>query len=295
MKKRKKGVNLRLVIGILVGVVALAFLTGGILLLIDSLSEPDGEIQVFTEPPYYALTQGTTKAETTTAATKNTDAVSATSEKQNTESASENKPEAELPEELSSLLTTAGYSEESLDSRGIHQLITVESSGSSAQISFFELGDGGWTKDEALTCSGFVGSMGTLPEISEQTSATPQGLIPIGSAFYQYSAPTTGLDAFEITNDTYWVDDPDSKYYNQRVEGTSDKDWDSAEHLMSISLYKYGFVINHNTPAEYNKGSAIFFHIGSSPTEGCVATSESNVLAYLEKLNASENPYILII
>ena len=119
----------------------------------------------------------------------------------------------------------------------------------------------------------------------------------VGDAFYQESKPATKLNAFKITSKTYWVDDPNSKYYNKRVEGISNKDWSSAEHMSEISSYKYGFVIEYNTnPIKKGAGSAIFFHIShNSPTAGCVSVSEDKVLAYLKKLDKSKNPYILII
>ncbi|MEE1106329.1 MAG: hypothetical protein UH083_10245, partial [Ruminococcus sp.] len=125
----------------------------------------------------------------------------------------------------------------------------------------------------------------------------PQGLFHVGSAFYQDDAPQTGLDVFPITPDTYWVDDPDSPNYNQLVVGDDALGGDHAEHMSEISSYTYGFVIEYNMPPTgYAAGSAIFFHVShDSPTLGCVAVSEQKVLAYLAKLDASKNPYILII
>ena len=79
------------------------------------------------------------------------------------------------------------------------------------------------------------------------------------------------------------------------MEGTAEKDWNSAEHMIDYDVYRYGFVIDYNTAAAYNAGSAIFFHISSNPTAGCIGTDESFVLGYLAKLDASANPFILIV
>ena len=138
---------------------------------------------------------------------------------------------------------------------------------------------------------------GTTAAMHEGGSATPQGLFHVGSAFYQDDAPQTGLDVFPITHDTYWVDDPDSPNYNQLVVGDEALGDDHAEHMSEISSYHYGFVIEYNMPPTgYAAGSAIFFHVShDSPTLGCVSVSEQKVLAYLAKLDASKNPYILII
>lgn len=96
--------------------------------------------------------------------------------------------------------------------------------------------------------------------------------------------------------DTYWVDDPNSVYYNQHIEGTANKDWSSAEHMIDyMTAYEYGFVINYYTEAVYNAGSAIFFHISYGPTAGCVGTDRTMVLYYLASLDKSQNPYLVIL
>ena len=153
-----------------------------------------------------------------------------------------------------------------------------------------------WQLQQALSCQGYVGRNGISENKREGDGATPKGLYPITEGFYMGSAPQTGLDLFPITRDTYWVDDPDSKYYNRRVEGTRDKDWASAEHMIDYDpYYAYGFVVGYNTQAVYKAGSAIFFHVGDMATSGCVATDRAWVLAYLAALDKSYNPYILIV
>lgn len=283
-----------LVVGVIAAVVALVFLVCGIILFFVTRGDAPKRghvvttVAVATEAPDGTSSAAATAAPTDAAATTITETATDADE-----TAAPQAPDA--PEALTSLLSEAGYSVDALQSLQIGQLIVVRSSGTSAQLSFFEKADGAWTSVDSLSCAGYVGSQGTVYEMSEQVSGTPKGLHPVGDAFYQYDAPSTGLTAFPITSGTYWVDDPDSKYYNQRVEGTADRDWSSAEHMADIPGYKYGFVINYNMPAQYNKGSAIFFHIGYNPTAGCVATSEDMVLAYLARLDAAANPYILVI
>ena len=199
------------------------------------------------------------------------------------------------PAVLSEALAGSGYSAETLDAYGTSQLIVVTSFGSSAEVSFYERTYDGWQQDDSLTCNGYVGSGGTTPNMSEGISATPQGLYTIGSAFYQGDAPYTGLPSFAITEDTYWIDDPDRDDYNTRHVGADGSG--HGEAMAEIPSYQYGFVINYNTPPTgYARGSAIFFHIShDSPTLGCVAVDEDMVLAYLAKLDASLVPCILIL
>lgn len=199
------------------------------------------------------------------------------------------------PDEMNAVLAQGGTSLQTLSDIGCSQLVTVSSSGSSAEIRFFSLENNTWVADDSLTCSGFVGRNGVTSDMHEGGNASPFGLFHIGDAFYIYDQPSTGLNSFQVTSDTYWVDDPDSSHYNQHMEGTAEMDWNSAEHMIDYDVYRYGFVVEYNTAAAYNKGSAIFFHISSNPTAGCIGTSESYVLSYLAKLDASANPFILIV
>ena len=206
-----------------------------------------------------------------------------------------NADEEIIPDELSALLKKRGVDSDELKEQSISQIVTVVSSGTDAKIDFWYKSDGAWMKDADMTADGHVGREGVTEEMSEYVSATPAGFFPITEAFYIYEKPDTGLDTFEITYDTYWVDDPDSDYYNQRVDGSEVWDWSSAEHMIDYDVYEYGFVIGYNLACEKGKGSAIFFHLGSSTTGGCVSASESAVLSYLAALSADANPYILIV
>ncbi len=278
---------------IIVSIISVALVTGTVILISPSLTEP--------APVESTAAAGSEKfitlpidRDTTAPATEETDApdVSFETDAPDTEPSDSDAPV--MDEELRALLSYQGITEDDLSAEDITQIITVTSSFNQAQIRFFEISGNRWTEDEALSCSGHVGEQGVTGEMSEYVSATPAGFFPVLDAFYIHSAPETGLETFQITEDTYWVDDPDSKYYNQRVEGTDDKDWSSAEHMIDYAAYNYGFVIGYNTACVSPLGSAIFFHIGSAPTAGCVSTSEDMVLSYLQKLSANSHPYILI-
>lgn len=200
------------------------------------------------------------------------------------------------PKAMRDLLSRNDNTVDDLGTFNCNRLITVNSNGATARISFYKLQNNQWTLDNDMSCSGFVGAKGVTQDMHEGGKASPKGLYSIGDAFYMHNAPNTGLTTFKITNDTYWVDDPNSAYYNKRVEGTQNKDWNSAEHMIDHPTeYEYGFVINYNTDAVYNAGSAIFFHVSNKPTAGCIGTSREFVLEYLSKLNSSSNPYILIV
>ena len=203
-------------------------------------------------------------------------------------------PDEAQPEALSALLQREEITYDALREQQCTQLITVEASGNAAQIRFFTCTEDLWSESTDLACPGFVGRNGATSGKREGDGCTPTGLYGVGSGFYIKNAPQTGLDLFQITRDTYWVDDPNSKFYNQRVEGTENKDWKSAEHMIAYSEYLYGFVVDYNVTAEKGAGSAIFFHINDNPTAGCIATGEKMVLAYMAQLDKYQNPKILI-
>ena len=204
-------------------------------------------------------------------------------------------PEITADEDFLALLAESGRTLQELTDMDCRQLVTVAVTDATAQIRFYYLEDNRWQLEETLVCSGYVGKRGATDQKREGDLATPRGLFHISDAFYMNTAPTTGLHVFQITQDTYWVDDPNSVYYNKRVEGTGNKDWNSAEHMSRYgTAYEYGFVVDYNTECVPGAGSAIFFHVGSSGTAGCIATDREFVLAYLEKLDQSCNPHILI-
>jgi len=276
-------------------------------LLINSLKDP-GEDALPTESVSQTLetTQPSTEAEIETSPeepTQPTEAEAETSPEEATqptqtepvEQTTEAVAPPQQPSALTALLDSSGITCEELAQNGCAQLVTVAASGTTAQIRFFSCEEGIWEEKPEMTCQGHVGRNGVNADKQEGDGCTPTGLYGIGSAFYIHDLPATGLDTFQITDKTYWVDDPNSAFYNQRVEGTQDKDWNSAEHMISYDVYRYGFVVEYNLQAEKNAGSAIFFHLGNTPTSGCIATGESMVLAYLKELDREQNPHILII
>ena len=103
------------------------------------------------------------------------------------------------------------------------------------------------------------------------------------------------MDYKYITSDDKYIDDSSSNDYNSWVYGETD-----AKHyeLMSIKAYRLGAVINYNkNPTKPDAGSAIFMHIWknkSTPTAGCIAMSEENLLKILLWLDKRQHPYIWI-
>lgn len=282
----------------LVSVFAVCFIVVLITLIIVFSPKSDGDFTaaptVETSETEFTTEELTTEISTTEEETTEAETEAISSEETSSETAETTEAQqVSQPEEFIRLMSKCGVDINMVD---CSQLVVVESSGNSAVVSFYEKQDSGLWQDMGLTVSGWVGTNGVDDKSQEGDGKTPYGLYSVGEAFYIGEEPETGLNSFQVTENTYWVDDPQSAYYNQKVEGTENKDWNSAEHMISYSQsYKYGFVVNFNmNPIVSGKGSAIFFHCGTAPTAGCVAVPESSVLSYLERLDKNKNPYILL-
>lgn len=164
------------------------------------------------------------------------------------------------------------------------QLIFVRSSGSNAEITLFQKENDVW--QNAHETSGFVGKNGVSTQSREGDYRTPGGLFPLGFAFGTESPEqffNLAVTYRQIQEDCYWVDDPESEYYNQWVENT-DIRWNSAEHLADYPVaYHYAVAINYNmNPVEKYKGSAIFLHCSTgSYTAGCVSVPQADMIFIL--------------
>lgn len=204
------------------------------------------------------------------------------------------------PKELTKYINDYGYD---YDSLGFDHLILVATGEkSTAKIYCYQKSSKGYWWNiagdgTALTDKGYIGENGADFDIQPDSKKSPLGFYSLGEGFYIGDKPDTTYPLFEITNDTYWVDDTKSKFYNQKVEGTQNKDWSSAEHMISAEKsYKYGLVIDFNTsePADKKLASAIFMHCGDSPTDGCVVVPENTMKTILEWLDSKSNAYIFI-
>ena len=176
------------------------------------------------------------------------------------------------------------------------QLLLVAADGSSCKLYAYELGtDGIWTK--VLGTRGHVGKNGVSASKKEGDKKTPSGIYPLGFAFGHDSNPTNNYSYRQIRSDSYWVDDPDSRYYNQWVDGEEDKDWDSAEALGRIKTeYALAVLIEYNYGSHVvpGKGSAIFLHVDDGTTAGCVTIPKDDLKTILQWLDKDKDPHIII-
>lgn len=132
----------------------------------------------------------------------------------------------------------------------------------------------------------------------EGDGKSPAGIFNI-SGLFGYQDINSKMNSLKVNERTFCVDDSKSAYYNQIVNtDTLKKDWDSAETmLMKSNAYKFGIFVDYNVnPAKAQEGSCIFMHIWSgsdSPTAGCTAMKESDILKLIAFLDKSKNPILV--
>ena len=186
------------------------------------------------------------------------------------------------------------------------QVVVVETNLMSeyrASLSVFELNESGfWQRCYFLgqdTIPAVIGRNGMSADKVEGDGCTPVGIYYIGLAFGYMSKIDSGLNYRQITENDYWVDDSGSPHYNRWIVDITTPAVSAEKMYRLDGLYKYGAVIEYNTyQPVVGKGSAIFLHIwrdSTTPTAGCAAISEPDILALLKWLNAEKNPVILIV
>jgi L,D-peptidoglycan transpeptidase YkuD (ErfK/YbiS/YcfS/YnhG family) len=139
------------------------------------------------------------------------------------------------------------------------------------------------------------------PQKREGDRRAPAGVFRLESAFGTAAMTLPDFSYSETTATDFWVDDPKSLYYNQRVN-TADlsikRDWKSAETLRRPDgIYETVIVVAHNrTPVVPGRGSAIFMHRWYGPgvaTIGCTAMAKGDLMSLLRWLDASKRPVLV--
>lgn len=176
---------------------------------------------------------------------------------------------------------------------GVTALLTVEAEGICAKIRLLLKEAGEWR--EIFSTEGFVGKNGVTDCKREGDGCTPAGLFPLDTAFGTAEDPGSLFPYRKLTEDDYWVDDPESPFYNQFVTFSGrEKPWRSAEHLIEeTTAYRYVLNICCNPGRIPGKGSAVFLHCSTGgATAGCVSVPEDVMRVLLRKLGQGSRIFI---
>lgn len=137
----------------------------------------------------------------------------------------------------------------------------------------------------------YIGKNGVTNHKKEGDGKTPIGEFELGVILTTDPKikNSNGLTTIQITEEMYWVDDVESKYYNQLIINASKikKDWNSAEYLKDYPIqYEYLIEIKTNSKNVPGKGSAIFLHCTNNvPTAGCVAVNRKTMKEIVENID----------
>jgi D-alanyl-D-alanine dipeptidase len=134
------------------------------------------------------------------------------------------------------------------------------------------------------------------PVKREGDDRAPAGMFRLGSVFGL--GATTRMPFLAVSKRTVAVDDPSSRYYNRIVDESkiNDRDWEHAEKLFGIDLYRLALVVEHNVPPTRGAGSCIFLHIWKNPetsTSGCTAMSNLDLVRIIRWLDPAKHPLLV--
>jgi Uncharacterized protein conserved in bacteria len=158
-----------------------------------------------------------------------------------------------------------------------------------AAVSYYEKdGNGKWKKQ--FSVNGEVGLRGISYHKKEGDKKTPAGLFTFTVAFGIKPDPGAKLAYRKVTEYDYWIDDPNSPYYNLWVNSKEIPGTYTSEHLIDCNpSYHYSININSNPKCKKGQGSAVFLHCtsGKKGTYGCVAIPEKYMKILLKHLDQS--------
>ena len=143
---------------------------------------------------------------------------------------------------------------------------------------------------------------GAGPIKMEGDNKAPAGVFRLGQAFGYTRRPSARwvkLRYLPLTNQIEGIDDPRSRYYNRLVDRSTVArvDWRTSEKMLrDDDLYKWGVVVEHNTPPRAGAGSCIFLHVwenSSTATAGCTAMPERELVKLLRWLDPVARPILV--
>ena len=144
--------------------------------------------------------------------------------------------------------------------------------------------------EKIFSCQAVIGKNGPGKQV-EGDAKTPLGTWTIGKAYGTKENPGSLIPYTNITDDMYWCGTSNNgKKYNKLIykHENPDADYSKDEHLIDYPVvYNYLLDLGYNNDGVPYVGSAIFLHCWrneNSPTEGCVAVSEENMVKILQTI-----------
>lgn len=145
------------------------------------------------------------------------------------------------------------------------------------------------------------------PMKTEKDARAPAGVFELGAA-YGYAASVKAnprLPYHQVGPRDMWVEDADSKYYNQHLRlphAAPRNAWEKKQQMrLNDHAHSLKLFIKHNAPpnAQPGMGSAIFFHIwrqdGRIHTAGCTTMPEDRLRQLLLWVDPAQRPLFVLL
>ena len=187
----------------------------------------------------------------------------------------------------------------------------MEATGSSAHLTLMTYREGEWVEELSTTAA--IGSNGITYNKTEGDHMTPAGTFSLGFVFSD-SAQDTKMPFVKIDENSVWVCDPNSSFYNTlQSKNNPARDWSDSKgsvEKMNVKFSKKSssaciyFEFNGDGQTQYsaenyNGGSALFLDgVGANGNMysgyGDIKISGSDMKKLLKLLEPSLNPIITI-
>ncbi|TGL57552.1 L,D-transpeptidase catalytic domain protein [Leptospira ognonensis] len=166
-------------------------------------------------------------------------------------------------------------------------------------LKVFEVKDGFW-RQAAADIPVSLGSAGILSQTDkrEGDGGTPDGTYPLERSFGYREDPSYKISYRKLTRKDIWVDDPNSKYYNQFLPRKRGKIKGKSV-FSNPEIYRLFLVIEHNTKTTIpGHGSMLFIHSWSDlekPTFGCLGLKMEDLEWLMRWLDPEKLPTLMIL
>ncbi|GAA3965545.1 hypothetical protein GCM10022231_27900 [Gordonia caeni] len=176
------------------------------------------------------------------------------------------------------------------------QMIVVsvpEAAATTGTLTAFEKDANGQWKPVIGPTQAWVGSKG-IGKPEDNVHRTPEGTFALGQAFGRLDNPGTKLPYKKVDNQDWWDGNMQSATYNRMIRQPNNPGGGS-ENLYDMGpAYDYAVEVKHNPTNTPGNASAIFLHVGSEPTWGCIAIGKEQMMEILKWLDPAKNPKISI-
>lgn len=217
----------------------------------------------------------------------------------------------ELSQEAKFPIVSETTSDEVLNPNETYQKIFVEASGSSAQLRLMTYREGEWVQELSTTAA--IGSNGITYNKTEGDHMTPAGTFPLAFVFSDI-AQDTKMPFVRIDDNSVWVCDPNSSFYNTlQSKHNPLRDWSDNKGSTEKMYVKFSkksssaciyFEFNGDGQTQYsaenyNGGSALFLDgVGANGNMysgyGDIKIAGNDMNKLLKLLDPSMNPTITI-